>query len=291
MLLAESFLLSGLGGAGAAVLSLWATGLLSYGLSLVQEGLRWNAWFRNWDLTPDSRVFAGTFLVSLLVGVFCGLTPALQASKTDLTSAMKDEARLPGSGLARFSWRNTLVAAQVAGAVVLIAASGLFLRSARQAWRFESGFEARQLAFTRMEFPRKPDAMLTRVQVYRDLEARVAALPEVQAVSVSDEALLEGTGYREGHKLQVPGDDRMPFGERVIGSVTVGTDYFKTIGLPLALGRDFTERDRVVSSRVVIVNEALAQRAFPGENPVGRDVRLLPRLSRGNVEQWKSSAS
>jgi hypothetical protein len=256
---------------------------------VVSDGL-WREYFRS-DPTvvgrpvtpPDWRVFVGTLLVSLLVGVVCGLTTALRASKTDLTSALKNEAELERSGV-RLSWRNALVAAQVAGALVLIAASGLFLRSERQALKFDPGFDARQLAFTRVELPRKPDAALTRMQVYRDLQARIAALPDVQAVSMSDGVLLEGTGYRDGHKLQVRGQARMPFGDRVIGSVIVGPEYFKTIALPLALGRDFTERDRVVSSRVVIVNEALAQRAFPGENPVGRHIRLLPRLSRGNVE-------
>src|SRR5262249_43199723 len=168
MLLAESLLLAGAGAAAASVLSFWAANLLSYALSLVQEGMRWNPAFRDWDLTPDWRVFGATMLISLLVGVACGLAPALQASKADLTAGLKDDAGLLGSGFRRLSWRNALVVAQVAGALVLLAGSGLFLRSGWQALRLDLGFEARQLAFNRIELPRKPGPALKDAQLYRD---------------------------------------------------------------------------------------------------------------------------
>jgi predicted permease len=285
MLLAESLLLAGLGGAAAAVLSFWSAALLSYGLSLVQEGLRWNPAFRGWDLTPDWRVFGATLLISLLVGIVCGLAPALQASKGDLTAGLKDEAGLPGSGFRRLSWRNALVVAQVAGALVLLAGSGLFLRSAQQALRFDLGFETRQLAFNRIELPRKPGPALKDAQLYRDLQSRAAALPEAQSVCLSDGSLLDGTGYRDGYKLQAPGAEQMPPGDRVFGSLFISPNYFATIDLPLTSGRDFTESDLAGSSRVVIINEALARLAFPGQDPVGRQARLIRRKAwGGNVE-------
>jgi putative ABC transport system permease protein len=281
MLLAESLLLAGSGAAAAAVLSFWAADLLSYALSLVQEGLRWNPAFRDWDLTPDWRVFGATLLISLLVGVACGLAPALQASKADLTAGLKDEAGLLGSGVRRFSWRNALVVAQVAGALVLLAGSGLFLRSAQQALRFDLGFEARQLAFNRIELPRKPIPALKDAQLYRDLQSRIAALPEAQSVCLSDGSLLDGTGYRDGYKLQAPGAEQTPPGDRVFGSLFISPNYFATIGLPLTSGRDFTESDLAGSSRVIIINEALARRAFPGQDPVGRQARLIGRRVSG----------
>ena len=276
MLLAESLLLAGLGGAAAAVLSFWSAELLSYGLSLIQEGLRWNPAFRGWDLTPDWRVFGATLLISLLVGIVCGLAPALQASKTDLTAALKNEAGLLGSGFKRLSWRNALVVAQVAGALVLLAGSGLFLRSAWQAFRLDLGFETRQLAFNRIEIPRKSLPDLKNAQLYRDLQIRVAALPDAQSVSLSDGSLLEGTGYRDGHILQVADSEYMPFGDRSLGSLDISPNYFATVGIPLTSGRDFTESDLDIPSRVIIINEALARRAFPGQDPVGRRVHLLP---------------
>jgi putative ABC transport system permease protein len=285
MLLAESLLLAAAGAAAAAAMSSWAANLLSYALSLVQEGMRWNPAFRDWDLTPDWRVFGATLLISLLVGVVCGLAPALQASKADLTAGLKDDAGLLGSGFRRFSWRNALVVAQVAGALVLLAGSGLFLRSAQQTLRFDLGFEARRLAFNRIELPRKPSPALKDAQLYRDLQSRIAALPEAQSVCLSDGSLLDGTGYREGYKLQSPGAEQMPPGDRLFGSLVISPNYFATIGLPLASGRDFTESDLASSSRVIIINEALARRAFPGQDPVGRQARLISRKVRGeNVE-------
>jgi predicted permease len=282
ILLAESLLLAGMGGAAAAVLSFWSAALLSYGLSLVQEGLRWNPAFRGWDLTPDWRVFGATMLISLLVGVVCGLMPALQASKADLTLGLKDEAGY--SGFRLLSWRNALVVAQVVGALVLIAGSGLFLRSARQALRSDLGFGARQLAFHGIELPRKPGPALTDVQLYRDLQSRVAALPEALSVCLSDGSLLAGTGFRRGYELRVAGSEQMPFGDREIGSLVISPNYFATVGIPLTSGRDFAESDLATSSRVVIINETLARRAFPGQNPVGLQARLLTSHVRGSGE-------
>ena len=285
MLLAESLLLAGAGAATAAALGFWSASLLSYALSLVQEGMRWNPAFRDWDLTPDWRVFGATLLISLLVGVVCGLAPALQASKADLTAGLKDDAGLLGSGFRRLSWRNALVVAQVAGALVLLAGSGLFLRSAQQALRFDLGFKARQLAFNRIELPRRSSPALKDAQLYRDLQSRIAALPEAQSVCLSDGSLLDGTGYREGYKLQAPGAEQMPSGDSVFGSLVISPNYFATIGLQLMSGRDFTESDLAISSRVVIINEALARRAFPGQDPVGRQARLIRRkVMGGEVE-------
>jgi putative ABC transport system permease protein len=283
MLLAESLLLAGLGGAAAVVTSFWGSDLLSYGLSLVQEGLRWNSNFRDWDLTPDMRVFGASLLISLLVGVACGLAPALQASKVDLTAGLKDEAGLAGSGFMRFSWRNTLVVAQIAGALVLLAGSVLLLRSARQALRIDPGFEARQLAFNRIEIPSKksPDlAALKDAQSYRDWQSRVAALPEAQSVCLADESLLNGTGYRDGYKLQTPGAEPIPSGARNFGSLTISPNYFATVGIPLMRGRDFAESDLGSSSPVAIINEALARRAFPGQDPLGRQARLIRHIAQ-----------
>jgi putative ABC transport system permease protein len=284
MLLAESLLLAGAGAAAAAAMSFWAAKLLSYALSLVQEGMRWNPAFRDWDLTPDWRVFGATLLISLLVGVVCGLTPALQASKANLTVDLKDDAGLLGSGFRRLSWRNALVVTQVAGALVLLAGSGLFLRSAQQALRFDLGFEARRLAFNQIELPRKPSPALMDVRLYRDLQSRVAALPEALSVCLSDGSLLAGTGFRRGYELHGAGSEQMPFGDREIGSLVIGPNYFATVGIPIRSGRDFAESDISSSSRVVIINEALARRAFPGQNPVGLQARLLTRHVRGDGE-------
>jgi predicted permease len=277
MLLAESLLLAGSGGAAAAVLSFWGADLLSYASSLIVKGLSRGA-LPDFDFTPDRQVFGATLLISLLVGVVCGLAPALQASKADLTTALKDEASLLGSGFRRLSWRNALVVAQVAGALVLLAGSGLFLRSARQALRFEPGFEARRLAFNRISLSSKPHPASQDWQFFRDLQSRVAALPGVQSFCLAGDSLLDGQSSQYRHKLQAPGSEQAPFDDRKFASVIIGPNYFATIGIPLTRGREFAESDLHSASRVVIINEALARRAFPGQNPVGRRLRILTGL-------------
>jgi predicted permease len=278
MLLAESLLLALLGGAAAAALSFWATDLLSYSLSLIgSRSLRR-------DFSPDWQVFGATLLISLLVGVVCGLAPALQALKADLTAGLKVEAGLLGSGFRRLSWRNALVVAQVAGAMVLLAGSGLFLRSARQALRFELGFDAQNLAFNQISIGGRYQSTPQAAQFFRDLQSRVAALPEAQSICLAEGSLLDGQGYLRRHKLSIAETEEMPFGDRELESFVISPNYFATIGVPLTSGRDFAERDLDSSSRVVIINESLARRAFPGQNPVGRQLRLLTGLNRENGE-------
>ncbi|MGH9935553.1 MAG: ABC transporter permease, partial [Blastocatellia bacterium] len=278
MLLAESLLLALLGGVAAAALSFWATDLLSYALSLIgSRSLRR-------DFSPDWQVFGATLLISLLVGVICGLMPALQASKADLTAALKDETGLLSSRFRRLSWRNALVVAQVAGALVLLAGSGLFLRSARQALRFELGFEAQNLAFNQISLGSKRHSAAQAEQFFRDLQSRVAALPLAQSVCLAEGSLLDGQRYLRRHKLSLAGTEQLPFGDRTLESFVISPNYFATIGIPLTSGRDFNESDLRSSSRVVIINESLARRAFPGQNPIGQQVRLLTGLYRENGE-------
>jgi putative ABC transport system permease protein len=283
MLVAESLLLALMGGAAAAALSFWGANLLSYVSRLIIKGLSGGT-LPDFDFTPDRLVFGATLLISLLVGIVCGLAPALQASKADLTARLKHEAGLLGSGYRRISWRNGLVVAQIAGALVLLAGSGLFIRSARQTLRLEPGFEARQLAFNRISLSSSPHPALEDWLFFRDLQRRVAASPEAQSICLAEGALLDGQGYGNRHKLQVDDPEQFPFGDREIASFSIGPNYFATVGIPLTRGRDFTERDLDRSSRVVIINETLARRAFPGQNPMGRQARLLSGLFGGNGE-------
>jgi hypothetical protein len=290
MLLAESLLLALLGGTAAAMLSFWATDLLGYALSVIVNGLGVDS-SPDWNFSPDWRVFGATLLISLLVGVFCGMAPALQASKADLTAAMKAEAGLLSPRFRHLSWRNALVVAQVAGTFVLLAGSGLFLRSARQALQTDLGFETQNLAFNRISFSSTPHPALQDVQFFHELKSRVAALPEVESVCLAEGSLLDGDGNRNRHKLRVDDTGQMPFGEREIESFVISPNYFATVGIPLMRGRDFAEGDLASSSRVVIINEALARRAFPGQSPLGWQVRLLTGLILEKSAIYKLSAA
>jgi predicted permease len=116
------------------------------------------------------------------------------------------------------------------------------------------------------------------VQFFHELKSRVAALPEVESVCLAEGSLLDGDGNRNRHKLRVDDTGQMPFGERELESFVISPNYFATVGIPLMRGRDFADGDLASSSRVVIINEALARRAFPGQSPLGRQVRLLTGL-------------
>jgi predicted permease len=160
----------------------------------------------------------------------------------------------------------------------------LLLRSGRQALRFELGFEAQNLAFNQISLSSKPHPASQDAQFFHELQSRVASLPEAQSLCLAEGSLLNGYGYPNRHKLQVVGAEQMPFGEREIGSFVISPNYFATIGLPLTHGRDFAESDLASASRVVIINETLARRAFPEQDPVGRQVRLLTGLFQDHGE-------
>ncbi|MGH7467652.1 MAG: FtsX-like permease family protein [Longimicrobiales bacterium] len=106
----------------------------------------------------------------------------------------------------------------------------------------------------------------------------------VQSLSLADDVLLEGRGDRDTHRVQVVGSELSPFGERELPGLAIRPNYFATIGLSFTRGRDFSESDLPESSRVVIINETFARRAFAGQNPLGRQLRLLTGNFRDNGE-------
>jgi putative ABC transport system permease protein len=272
MLLTESLLLALLGGAAALILTVWATELLSYVVSMAaKQGTLFN-------FSPDWNVFGAALLFSLLVGLVCGLVPAWHASKGDLTAALKDEMALRGSRFRRFSLRNALVVAQVTGSLVLLTGSGLFLRSAQQALRFDLGFESQNLAFTQIAIDRKRWSEAQSEQFFRNLQSRlesgVTALPGLQSFCLAEGAPL--TGYQGEVSLRVANTDEMPFGDRKLEVLQVGPRFFATAGIPLVTGRDFTEREGPDDRNVVIINQALALRAFPDRNPLGEHLLFEP---------------
>jgi putative ABC transport system permease protein len=110
----------------------------------------------------------------------------------------------------------------------------------------------------------------------------VAALPDAQSVCLAEGALLDGQGYGNWHILRVAGDEQMPLGDEKLASFLISPNFFKTVGISLTHGRDFTEDDLASSAGVVIINETLARRAFSGQNPVGRQLRLSSGLGLEN---------
>ncbi len=263
-LLTESTMLALVGGAAGLLLALWAVDLLpSFFPPEAAGGL---------DLSLDWRVLAFTFSVSVLTGLLFGLAPALQASRPNLIPALKEDAGGSGYGPRRLSLRNALVVAQLALSLVLLIGAGLFLRSLRQSIAFDPGFTTQNLLLASLE---TRGAKLSKEQgqaFYQQALERVGGLPGVSAVSLTRNVPISGGGSRR--TVEIEGYQPQPNESTELNFNVVGSAYFKTMNIPVVAGRDFNQQDREGGPGVVIINEELARRYFPGQNAVGKRLRL-----------------
>lgn len=261
-LLTESILLAGTSAALAFLLTQWVTDLFASGQ--VALGLPVAI-----DVSVDWHVAVFAALVGLGTGVAFGLVPAMQASRPDLVPALKG---LDGSTRAkRFGVRNLLVIAQVAGSLVLLVGATLFLRSLQEAGRAELGFDPRDVAVIRLDLEQGGYTPEAGAQFYHNLLRRLDGIPWVEATALAYTVPLAEGGLQRG-ALDVEGYEPAP-GENVVAAQNIATPgYFNLIGMPLLAGRDFGAADRQDGPGVVIVNEALADRFWPGEDPLGKHV-------------------
>ena len=271
-LLTESILLAVVGGLAGLILNFWLVNLLTALKPAVPLPV-------NVEFHTDWRVLTFTLLLSVLAGITFGLVPALQASKHDLVPALKDHSQQLGERRRMFSLRNVLVIGQVALSIVVLIGAGLFLRSLNHARAINPGFDAEHiLTLSFNTAAQKYDATKAE-QFYQQLTNRVQALPGVQSVSLAQSAPLSyfyspafsSPVFVEGH--EPPQGQDPPF----VGNNTVGPNFFRTLGVPLISGREFTDRDREGAPRVAIVNETLVRDLFPNTNPIGQRLRVLSR--------------
>jgi putative ABC transport system permease protein len=259
-LLAESVCLSVFGGLAGSGLAFLSTPAL---LSLIGNSVP-----RAADAGVDLRVLTFAFGLSLAAGVIFGVIPALAASRSDIVSTLKEGGRSEVTG---HDWlRASLIVGQVAVGLVLTVGAGLLISSFGRLLHAEQGFNPDHLTTLFFE---TPDAHYgnTRPQFYREYFERVRALPGVDSAGgvlilpMSNDAAAV-TFEDPEHPVpeaQQPGAD--------IGPVTPG--YFRAMQIPVIAGRDFTERDEQKSQPVMIVNQAFAQKFFPGENVVGKKLK------------------
>ncbi|HKW89983.1 MAG TPA: ABC transporter permease [Candidatus Acidoferrales bacterium] len=269
LVLTESVLLALMAGGTGILLSIWGTSLI---LALKPPMLS----FLNFDLPLDWRVVGFTLAISVFTGVVFGLAPAVHCSKTDVAARLKDEG-LGGQRKSRF--RNALVLVQVAVCLVLMIGASLCVRSLMNARSIDPGFEAenRLEVDLDMRILGYSDARVR--SFYSQLIDRMRALPGVKSASVTNYLPLGFSAMGQG--LEIEG--RSPEADKglTVGAMSVGPDYFRTMGIPLLEGREFTEFDKEGAPSVVIVNEELARRYFPGEDAVGK------RISTGKDKDKK----
>jgi putative ABC transport system permease protein len=262
-LLTESLLLALISGACGWLLAQWGADLL---IALSPENIP-----RLQDFRIDSRAFGFTTLVSMLTGALFGLAPALQISKTELTEALKEGGRVASDGARRVGLRGALIVIEVAVALTLMIGAGLLLSSFWRLSQVDLGFDPRQALTLRVNLPDRytdPQA----VAFYEQLQTRLRALPGVRAASASFGLPLAKNHI--GTEFEIEGRPVTP-GERPgVDCQIVIPEYFNALGIQLLKGRDFTSRDDSRSRPVVIINEALARRYFPNEDPLGKRIRL-----------------
>jgi predicted permease len=260
LLLTESVVVALAGGLLGVFLSLWATQALSTFRTPAPVPL-------NLDVSVDWRVLLYTFAISLGTGLLFGLAPALAAARPILSSALKGDDALARPG--RFwSLRNVLVVSQIAMSLVLLCATGLFLRSLETAASIDIGFRSRGILMMAVD-PRVHGYSAERtLQFLAELRERVAALPGVVSADVTDTVPLSMGGRRDEFSAEGrPSQEPEPSADLYM--VTAG--YFETMGIPRVAGRDFGN-EGALAPKVAIVNQEFVRRVFRNENPIGRRV-------------------
>jgi predicted permease len=257
-LLAETLMLFALGGVAGLAL---ARGLMSVLVSLL-PALPFPV---NVSLAFDARALLFTSGLVFVAAVLSGLVPALQASKADVVSALKDDAQIP----ARVRLRHAFVIAQVAFSILLVVVAGMFARALQAAGSADPGFDPHGVELASLNLSLAGYSDTTGPRFVRELADRVRALPEVQQASVASG--LPGGFETQRRAVSVPGVTP-PDGLRFFGVDwnNVEPGYFATLRIPLAAGRDFSAADRDGAQPVAIVAEATARQFWPGQDAVGQ---------------------
>jgi putative ABC transport system permease protein len=222
----------------------------------------------------DPSIFAFALGLAALACLLSGLAPALAASKVDLTTAMKDGGRGAGRGARHGRLRDALVVAEVALALTLLVAAGLMLRGYRRLLGAPAGFDTERVLTLEVTLPAGGyDTHDRRAGFFREAIARVGALPGVEVAAAAQSLPLRGPILTDPVVVEgraEPARGAIPFVRQNI----VTPDYFRAMGMRLARGRSFDEREAWEAGGAIIVNETFARRFFAGEDPLGKRLKL-----------------
>ena len=256
-LITESMLLALIGGVCGVLLAQWAVTVL---VGLVAREAPLNT-------RPDVGVLLFTAGVSILAGLLFGLIPAIQASRTNLSSAMKEKNRIRGRFM-RLSPSSLMVVLQVGLSMVLLTGGGLFARSLMKLQGEDLGFDRNNVLLVGID-PRLAGYKTTELAtLYQQIIERLSTLPQVRNVSVATYAPLSGT--RRTSSIQVSGYTPQPGEDLTTQDILTGPKYAETLGVPLLRGREIDQRDTPAARQVAVVNETFANRYFKDQNPIGR---------------------
>ena len=263
-LLTEGSVLGLLGGAAGVALAHWAT----QALGAFQPPLPVPVAL---EFPLDGRILLFTLLMSVATVILSALAPALRATRLDAATALRGDLSGARPGR-RIGLRDALVVAQVAVSLVVLAASGLFLASLRNATRIDPGFRSDGLALLRLELGIQGYDSARGQALYAELERRVRALPGVEAAALAEMVPLGLSGLRRG--VEVEGYAPAEGEDMEFGANRVSAGYFETMGIEIVSGRGFEPADRAGAAPVAVVNESFARRFWPGQNPIGRRITI-----------------
>jgi macrolide transport system ATP-binding/permease protein len=268
-LMTESVLLSLVGGSLGLVLANWVVGLV-IGADLplpIPVGD---------EVSLDPRVLAFTALLAVATGVLFGLAPALQASRADVVPVLKNETVPTGSGrrgwLRLLNLRQALVIAQIALSLTSLVAAGLFVRSLHSSRQVDTGFETRRVLVMNVNLGREGYTPERGQNFYRQIAEQTASLPGVQHTAVAQNAPLGGGFLRS---VMPEGADTTTEGRILVQVNSVSPGYLDALSIPLRRGRDFTDADTEGTPRVVVVNETMANRFWPGDDAIGKRFKFF----------------
>jgi macrolide transport system ATP-binding/permease protein len=262
-LLTESVLLASLGGALGVLLAIWGIRFLTLLLANGNKNFTLHAEL-NW------HVLGVAIALSLLTGILFGLAPAMQSTRVDVISAMKETRAGQPMGRRSF-WRvnvsHTLIVGQIAISLLMLIAAGLFVRTLANLQSIDVGFNRENLLLFHLNARQAGHASAEIAGFYGDLLKQFKNIPGVREASLSNQSLI-GAGFSLSHSI--PGKKVAP-GDRML---VVGPSYFKTMAIRLDAGREFDERDLPGSQPVAVISEQFAKVNFGSENPIGQHIVL-----------------
>ncbi|HKD83078.1 MAG TPA: ABC transporter permease [Candidatus Angelobacter sp.] len=260
-LLTESVLLAFAGGLLGLLVAHWGTAAL---LTLSDND--------KLEAAPDLRVFLFTAAVCLLTGILFGLVPALRSRDVAVVPTLKAGVQLAGQAKGKWNWSRAMVSAQVTFSLLVLFAAGLLVRSVQNIRRVDLGYERDHLLIVSTD-PISGGYHNERIaQFGSELSARFAAIPGVRGATYSKNGLFSGS--ESDTSLKVEGYTGNGKDDPVASYDQVGADYFRTVGIPLLVGRDIDAQDTAASTKVAVINETMARMYLAGRNPIGRKLEV-----------------
>ncbi len=277
-LLTESVLLAGIGAALGILFAKWGIGFLTWLIANGRDNFTLRAEL-NW------HVLGIAVALALATGLLFGLAPALQATRVDLVSSLKDtragQPRLRWGGPLRgINLSQVLVVGQVTICVLLLVAAGLFVHTLSNLNSIQLGFNQENVLLFSVDAKQAGYRDQALVHYYQNLQSRLASLPGVRGVTATTYAMVsQGMSSRLAN---VPGVN--PGKERTVAILGVAGSFFETMQIPILLGRGIADQDQQSVAKVAVVNEVFVKKYFPNENPIGRRFGLGDQNAPANVE-------